>query len=333
MDPLVIDPLNGYVLRPVSTEDTEAIIELMNASKQAKMGKYATNMTRASYLSLLGLPNFNAELDHAVLSTLEGVVAGYAYVINRQSYMTNNAEIYVHAQHQGRGLGTCLTQWAEKRARQFVPLAPAGRSVTLGCAVIYPDLTAQNILETEGFTLVRHFWSLRAELTGSVMPQWPAGLMVRHKIPGQDEVEIYRAFDETFRDHWGYVEVPFEEGFRRFMQRDVINNSAYDPTLWFVAMDGQEIAGYAICREVQSQRTKIGYVDKLGVRARWRQRGLGLALLQHSFNAFLQRNIQEVRLDVDAESRTGATKLYEKAGMTSYLQKAIYQKVLRADIA
>lgn len=333
MDLSVIKPLNGYVLRPVRAEDTEAIIELINASKQAKMGKYATNLTKASYLSLLGLPNLNAELDRAVVSTLEGAMAGYAHVINRQSYMTNDAEIHVHAQHQRQGLGTCLTQWAEKRARQFIPLAPAARSVTLGCAVIYPDPPAQNMLETEGFKLVRHFWSLRAELTGIVMPQWPEGLMVRHKISGQDEAEIYRAVDETFRDLWGYVEVPFEDGLRRFMQRDVINNPAYDPTLWFLAMAGREIAGYAICREVQSQRTKIGYVDKLGVRTRWRQRGLGLALLQHSFNAFLQRNIQEVRLEVDAESHTGAPKLYEKAGMTAYLQKAIYQKVLRTDLA
>nr|NIP25107.1 GNAT family N-acetyltransferase [Phycisphaerae bacterium]NIV00160.1 GNAT family N-acetyltransferase [Phycisphaerae bacterium]NIV69695.1 GNAT family N-acetyltransferase [Phycisphaerae bacterium]NIX28922.1 GNAT family N-acetyltransferase [Phycisphaerae bacterium] len=106
----------------------------------------------------------------------------------------------------------------------------------------------------------------------------------------------------------------------------------YDPALWFVAIDGDEIAGYAICREIKNQSSKKGYVDKLGVRRPWRRRGLALALLHHSFSEFFHRGIQEVHLQVDADSLTGATRLYEKAGMHPYLKKAIYQKVLRAGL-
>ncbi len=50
-----------------------------------------------------------------------------------------------------------------------------------------------------------------------------------------------------------------------------------------------------------------------GVPGGWR--GLGLALLQHTFRAYYQQGKDKVALGVDAESLTGATRLYEKAGM------------------
>ena len=44
-------------------------------------------------------------------------------------------------------------------------------------------------------------------------------------------------------------------------------------------------------------------------------RGLGLALLRHGFGALYRRGDRQVFLDVDSENRTGATRLYERAGM------------------
>ncbi len=329
MNLLSTDLPNGYQLRPASMADTTAIVALIQASKQAAMGNFAPTTTVESYLSLLGWPNFDAEEDRRVVSSAEGEIVGYGHVINRQSYLTNNAEIHVHPNHYSRGIGTRLTAWAEARARQFITLAPAGREITLGCALVPPDQPAQNILIQQGFQFVRHFWSLRIELTDLLTPQWPSGIAVRHTITGEDEVLLYRAIDETFRDHWGYVSVPFDEGFRRFLQRDIHNNPSYDPTLWFIATEDREIAGYALCRTLPGQHSLIAYIDKVGVRAPWRQRGVGLALLQHSFATFWQRGIGEVRLEVDADSLTGATRLYEKAGMQIYLQKKVYQKLLR----
>jgi ribosomal protein S18 acetylase RimI-like enzyme len=65
------------------------------------------------------------------------------------------------------------------------------------------------------------------------------------------------------------------------------------------------------------------------VRRPWRQRGLGLALLLHSFNNFYQRGDRAVGLGVDAQSLTGATRLYEKAGMRVTRQHDLYEKIIR----
>jgi ribosomal protein S18 acetylase RimI-like enzyme len=53
-----------------------------------------------------------------------------------------------------------------------------------------------------------------------------------------------------------------------------------------------------------------------------------MALLRHSFAAFQARGIREVRLSVDERSQTSATRLYERAGMTTHQLYHIYEKVL-----
>jgi RimJ/RimL family protein N-acetyltransferase len=59
-----------------------------------------------------------------------------------------------------------------------------------------------------------------------------------------------------------------------------------------------------------------------------------MALLQHSFHAFSQRGLRKVGLGVDAQSLTGATRLYEKAGMRPdpARQFSAYEKELRPGI-
>jgi mycothiol synthase len=58
-----------------------------------------------------------------------------------------------------------------------------------------------------------------------------------------------------------------------------------------------------------------GWVDHLGVLASCRGRGIGAALLRHSFATFAGRGVRCVILNVDAENPTGATALYQRVGM------------------
>ena len=64
----------------------------------------------------------------------------------------------------------------------------------------------------------------------------------------------------------------------------------------------------------------------------WRKRGIGLALLRHSFNEFYRRGRRKVGLGVDAQSLTGALRLYEGAGMHIHQTFDQYEKELRAGI-
>ena len=72
----------------------------------------------------------------------------------------------------------------------------------------------------------------------------------------------------------------------------------------------------------------MGWVQSLSVRRPWRRAGLGRALLLNAFRQFHERGERRIGLGVDAESPTGATRLYERAGMKVAEELAIYRKDL-----
>jgi mycothiol synthase len=97
----------------------------------------------------------------------------------------------------------------------------------------------------------------------------------------------------------------------------------FDPALWTVARDSEEVAGVIRC---DPRRWGGGWVGVLGVRRPWRRRGLGLALLQRSFGTFFDRGERRVALGVDAENPSGATRLYERAGMHVEAEHLTWEK-------
>jgi ribosomal protein S18 acetylase RimI-like enzyme len=66
----------------------------------------------------------------------------------------------------------------------------------------------------------------------------------------------------------------------------------------------------------------------VGVRPRWRGRGIGEALLSHSLNVFRRRGLAAAALNVDAENITGALRLYRKVGMEPKPSFTIWSKPL-----
>jgi len=65
------------------------------------------------------------------------------------------------------------------------------------------------------------------------------------------------------------------------------------------------------------------------VRAPWRGRGLGQALLLASFAEFHRRCRMRVELGVDSANPTGATRLYERVGMRERFRFDRYERNLR----
>lgn len=72
-----------------------------------------------------------------------------------------------------------------------------------------------------------------------------------------------------------------------------------------------------------------GYIELLGVRRAHRRRGIGEMLLQYAFRALHARGKVAAELHVDAESLTGATRLYTRVGMTAHPRFATWEKELR----
>jgi mycothiol synthase len=133
----------------------------------------------------------------------------------------------------------------------------------------------------------------------------------------------------AWKDHWGYVEQPFEDNYRswaHYWEED------FDPSLWFLAMDGDQIAGICLCRGRRGEDESLGWVGTLGVTRPYRRMGVGMALLLHAFHELKARGKSRVGLGVDASSLTGATRLYEKAGMRVAERFDLYEKELRPGV-
>jgi mycothiol synthase len=218
--------------------------------------------------------------------------------------------------------------WAEDHARVALDRAPAGTRIVLEAGITSSHLPTVELLGDRGFEAVRHNLTMARDLDDRLPePVWPRGIAVRTMRMG-DQLAVYRAENEAFRDHWGHVEAPEEAGYPLWRHR-MLEDPNHDPSLWFLAIDGDEIAGFALCQLKTSEDPAMGWVNSLGVRRPWRRRGVAKALLYHSFGELRRRRQARIGLDVDAGSLTGATRLYEQAGMREIRQMIFFEKELR----
>jgi mycothiol synthase len=303
--------------RAPTPEDFRAVADLILASDLASFGEpdYLEEELLAEWRDL------DLETDAWVVVTPGGELAGYAAIEHRR-YPLIYAEGYVHPRYTGQGVGTSLIRLSEARARERAslvrPVRPGTRAV-LDNTINGRDRAARQLLEREGYEAVRHFWRMAIELEEATEPELPEGASIRTCVPGQEERAVFEALDEALRDHWEYLPTTFEEWGRRKKR------FGFDPGLWLLAVDGDEVAGAAVCED----RSGTGWVSELAVRRPWRRRGLGLALLLRAFGEFHHRGIRKVALAVDSQSFTGATRLYERAGMRVERLYSVYRKELR----
>jgi mycothiol synthase len=176
-----------------------------------------------------------------------------------------------------------------------------------------------------GYGRIRTSWTMEIEfgVEAPAEPVVPEGIEIRPYVHPGDERAVYEAHVEAFADHWEYHTEPYEQ-WRQFS----VEARNFDPTLWFVAWAGDEVAGYALNYPERPGDPGYGFVGTLGVRRPWRRIGLGEALLRRSFAALHARGKRRVRLSVDAENPTGATRLYERVGMNVLRQSGTWQREL-----
>jgi mycothiol synthase len=223
-------------------------------------------------------------------------------------------------EHRGRGLGTALRERLEERARELAQDAPEGEEVWFGGEAASANEGAKAFFEARGYELIRHFWKMGIDLDKEPPePVWPEGIRLEQAQRGEER-EVFDASEEAFQDHWDNQPHDYDE-WRQWM----VEPDSYDPSLWLLAKDGDEIAGISLC----SLDPDEGWVGVLGVRRPWRRKGLGKALLLESFREIRERGKPRAVLGVDAANPTGATRLYESAGMRVLTEAAAYRLIVR----
>jgi mycothiol synthase len=300
-------PPDGLGVRRATVDDAPAINELITAADIAVQG-----WTESSEPELLGWWRMmDLEQNSWVLHDDTGV---HAYAVLFAHGETAELDGFVHPDDRGRGLGAWLVERAEERARELGKLKLHAYSLA-------GDARAHALFEQLGMRELRRFYRMVIDLEEAPpAPEWPDGLRV-DTFELDDAQAFHTAMGEAFEDEWGFVTMPFEE----WREMRLVKDPDFDPTLWFLVRDGDEIA--AVMRN-EPDRSGAGFVGALGVRKAWRKRGLALALLHHAFGEFYRRGKRRVALGVDSENPTGATRLYERAGMHVAFEVVTYGKEL-----
>jgi mycothiol synthase len=253
----------------------------------------------------------------AWVAEADGQLCGYATLREQLSTGRLYADAYTHPEHNGHGVATALLDRAEAQAGQvadgdgrlvLVNYAPAGGA-------------AQDLLTARGYALVHAYFRMYRELSDLPAAVIPEGIrVVTASADEADLARVHQCIEDAFVDHADRARRSFAD-WRGHMLYD-----GFDPGLWFLAEHDGALVGASLCR----LRGEVGEVDQLGVLRAWRGRGLGRALLLHSFAILAARGATGAGLGVDSTSPTGADRLYTAAGMAVTARHGRFERELRS---
>src|SRR5215216_2824742 len=242
-------------LRPTQWSDLEAVAQLIYDVCEAD-GDTTVAVAPAELKLEWQNPGFQLEQDAVLVETSDGQIVGYEEFGNQHEHVLLQTDGYVHPEFKGLGIGTALLRVIEKRAREEMALAEPGVRVSLRSGIDNRDPSSHELHSNEGYQPLRYHWRMEIKLTEPPRPvTFPAGIELRSFIREEHSQAVLDAQNEAFRDHWGSHDVSFEQWeHRKFGRED------FDPTLWMIAWDADQIAGFSQNR----YRMGIGWIGTLG---------------------------------------------------------------------
>lgn len=317
-----------WVERAMTLADVQAVTDLFNEASLADLGLLDTDFDEMD--THFRTPGMDLATDTLLIETSQGQTVAFAEVWDvREPRIRAWCWATVHPDYRGQGLERRLIDWIEERGQWGLQRVPDGLRVCYVTNMPEANQSDNRAFAEAGWAWVRQTRVMRIEMNEAPpQPVLPPSIEIRAVKPGEEK-PVLQAMQESFLDHWGGVDEPFDVYYERMMEF-VRHTKDFDYNLWFSAYEGGQVCGTAMNMPKTQEDEGMGWVNTLGVRRPWRKQGVGLALLQHTFGEFYRRGTRRVGLGVDASSLTGATRLYERAGMQILRAYNVYEKEIRA---
>ncbi|HWH24607.1 MAG TPA: GNAT family N-acetyltransferase [Candidatus Limnocylindria bacterium] len=228
-----------------------------------------------------------------------------------------------------QGIGGAMLHENERRLRQLGASHSTDRPRAFGSWSGDSQAGRMALLRANGYEPVRWFADMtRPTLDDIPDVPLPEGLEVR-EVRQAEIYSICRADVEAFRDHWGGFD-DSDATLERWKK-----SPSWDPSLWVVAWDGDEVAAGVINAIEEEENRALGvergWLHSVFTRRPWRRRGLARALIARSLVKIRDRGMTSAVLGVDADNPTGAFGLYESVGFEVSYRSTAWRKPLEPD--
>jgi mycothiol synthase len=321
---------SGYTATVGSTIDIDEITDLVVRVEQHLDG--SARATRSYLQMVLDAPGADREEGTLTLRDVRtGHLVGFGVHQNPEPHVESVTSGWIEPRHTGNGLGRTILTWALERARSQIHLAPEDTRITNRCEVSSADTAAATLFAAVGYVADRREIEMELMLNGPVaITPLPQGVNVRTMSGGEDLSTVSGVVADAFRDHYGWVDSSSEHRMERW--RNFRAMDEWDDNLVFIAETTDAAVGVVVGIRSHGANTDVGYIGSLAVVRSWRGRGLAKALLTMAFDEYRRRGMQAVALGVDADSLTGATKLYRSVGMEPVRSETAYLIELRPGV-
>ena len=281
----------GLTTRPARADDAGPICRLIAACEEDLDGQVEIDLD--DVVADLGRPGLDLVTDTVLVHERDELV-GWA-----QIFRGRRAEADVQPDRRGRGIGTWLLDWTERRAGE-VGADRVGQTIT------DHNVVAARMFGSRGYEPRDTAWILEIPLApGQPVAPPPAGITIRGYRRGSDDRAAHRVIDDAFCEWPDRQPCPFEE-----WAALTIGRETFAPRLSAIALDGDRIVGAALALDSGGDD---GFVHQLAVHRDYRHRGIARALLHQAFVGFARVGRRSCTLSTN--SYTGALSLYERVGM------------------
>jgi GNAT superfamily N-acetyltransferase len=273
----------AVTVRHPTMGDARRVLDLIDRCEIAEYGETDSSLTELAH----DWEQLELSQDAWVVSDVEDVLVGYAAVLPHGDGL--RYDFFADPEWPDASLGRALLVQCEARGQVIAAERENALDVTLYVAEV--NERDKGVAETADFKLVRYHYQMRAKLAGELQePDWPKGVSVRTAVVGEDDKAIHRLIVRAFS--WPDREpVSFDDWQEYMMRSDIFN-----PELWFLAVADEKIIGASLSYSYPEE----GWVRQLAVDKGWQGRGVGAALLQHTFLAFKELGHATVGLGVRA---------------------------------
>lgn len=310
-------------------EDYPAMLAAIDGSKRAdgiERTDTLENITR-DYAHLTNCDPYRDTL----FVEVDGDLAGYSRVWWWDE--ESGKRIFLHfsflrPEWRETGIRLTMLRHSEQRLREIAVEQPTDLLCFYESWASDTEIQWEALLAAEGYEGVRHgFDMVRPNLENIPDLPLPQGLEVRLTQPDQYRT-VWEGAREAFRDEWGYFEEEWSD--QRFASWK--QEATFDPSLWQVAWDGDQVAGMVLTfideAENKEYNRKRGYTEGICARRPWRRQGLARALMARSFQVQKERGMTETALGVDTQNPNGALQLYESMGFRPVRRSTTYRKAM-----